>query len=208
MQPLQTGKMERELFYTYLQDTNRLNDKTLEEMKELTEEFPWFQVGWMLYLKNLKNINSPEFNTVLKKVAVMVPDRKNLFRFLNSDLPKRQLSIENLKAASSLYQLEGQVEPQNNKSLIDKFLSTESGSVRIKNEGTDGSVNLNNREFLQKSVAENDELITETLAAIYFQQKNYNKAQQAYQKLSLKYPEKSVYFAARIKEIEVLKNNN
>ena len=54
---------------------------------------------------------------------------------------------------------------------------------------------------------ENDEIITETLASIYTQQKNYDKALIAYQKLSLKYPEKNIYFASRIKEIEVLKNN-
>ena len=51
-------------------------------------------------------------------------------------------------------------------------------------------------------------VITETLASIYFQQKNFDKALDAYKKLSLKYPEKSVYFAGRIEEIELLKNNN
>ena len=66
---------------------------------------------------------------------------------------------------------------------------------------------MSNKDVSSRSVAENDELITETLAAIYYQQKNYEKAQEAYQKLSLKYPEKSVYFASRIKEIEVLKKN-
>ena len=56
--------------------------------------------------------------------------------------------------------------------------------------------------MISKSLSESDELITETLGNIYFQQKKYDKALDAFKKLSLKYPEKSVYFAARIEEIE------
>uniref|UniRef100_UPI003216D046 hypothetical protein n=1 Tax=uncultured Draconibacterium sp. TaxID=1573823 RepID=UPI003216D046 len=195
--------MNNEQFLTYLQDAEQLNEATLEEFKNLSDEYPWFQAGWMLYLKNLKTCNREDYDVVLKKVAVMVPERKNLFRFLNSELPAKQPGIEKLKAASSLYQLEGESVESN--SLIDRFLSAETGIIRQKNKGAGSH---ENRALLEKSVAENDEIITETLASIYFQQNNFEKAQQAYQKLSLKYPEKSVYFAARIKEIEVLKNNN
>ncbi|WP_346862812.1 hypothetical protein [uncultured Draconibacterium sp.] len=195
--------MDKEQFYTHLQNADSLNEHTLENLKNITEEFPWFQAGWMLYLKNLKNCNDPAYETVLKKVAVMVPERKNLFRFLNSELPAQQPSIEKLKAASTLYQLEGETSASD--SLIDRFLNSGSSVIRKKADVLNG---VENKELIEKSVAENDEIITETLASIYFQQKNYEKAQRAYQKLSLKYPEKSVYFAARIKEIEVLKNNN
>ncbi|NUM51334.1 MAG: hypothetical protein HUU48_09475 [Flavobacteriales bacterium] len=57
-------------------------------------------------------------------------------------------------------------------------------------------------EMAKKSVTENDELITETLAHIYFLQGNYQKALNAYKKLSLKYPEKKSYFATQIKLIK------
>ena len=52
------------------------------------------------------------------------------------------------------------------------------------------------------SVQEDDDLITETLANIYAEQGNEEKAIKAFEKLQLKYPEKKVYFAGRIKEIE------
>ena len=50
--------------------------------------------------------------------------------------------------------------------------------------------------------------MTETLARIYVEQKNYDKAIQSYQILSLKYPEKSSLFAIQIESIKVLKKNN
>lgn len=52
------------------------------------------------------------------------------------------------------------------------------------------------------SVLEDDHLITDTLANIYLKQGNYAKAIFAYEKLSLKYPEKSAYFAGQIAEIK------
>ncbi|MEQ8625694.1 MAG: tetratricopeptide repeat protein [Vicingaceae bacterium] len=52
------------------------------------------------------------------------------------------------------------------------------------------------------SVQEDDDLVTETLANIYAEQGNEEKAIKAFEKLQLKYPEKKVYFAGRIKEIE------
>jgi cytochrome c-type biogenesis protein CcmH/NrfG len=82
------------------------------------------------------------------------------------------------------------------------------GAIR-RLSGDEDSEGMENRvAILEKSVTENEELVTDSLASIYLQQKNYDKALAAYKKLSLKYPEKSIYFATQIEEIEKLKNNN
>jgi hypothetical protein len=60
-------------------------------------------------------------------------------------------------------------------------------------------------DYSLNSVEEKDDFITETLAKLYLEQENYEKAVETYKKLSLKYPEKSVYFASQIEKIE--KNN-
>ncbi|MDC0463220.1 hypothetical protein OAN36_03460 [Flavobacteriaceae bacterium] len=60
----------------------------------------------------------------------------------------------------------------------------------------------------EDQIIEDDNLMTETLARIYVEQKNYDKAIQSYQILSLKYPEKSSLFADQIESIKVLKKNN
>ena len=53
-----------------------------------------------------------------------------------------------------------------------------------------------------------DEPLTETLAGIYVKQGYHRKALATYEKLSLKYPEKSTYFASRIEEIKAEMNKN
>ena len=195
-------------FNNLLCDQRLLNDETVLELKLLTEKYPWFQLGWMVYLKNLKQIESPEYQSVLKKVAVRVPNRKLLYNYLNSDFQKKPDKIELENSLHVFDGFEGETENNNSNSLIDKFLLTKPGAIK-KVSGDENSLESENRiGIIEKSTAENDDLITETLAAIYFQQKNFGKALDAYKKLSLKYPEKSIYFATQIEEIEKLKNTN
>ena len=51
-------------------------------------------------------------------------------------------------------------------------------------------------------------LMTETLARIYLEQKNYKSAIQSYKILSLKYPEKSGFFADQIQAVKELQKQN
>jgi hypothetical protein len=53
-----------------------------------------------------------------------------------------------------------------------------------------------------KSAEDPNDLVSETLAQIYADQMLYEKAISTYRKLSLKVPEKSTYFADRIRELE------
>ena len=196
--------METDKFYNLLSNQNLLNQETVGELKLLTTKYPWFQLGWMQYLKNLKEIESPDYQEELKKVAVLVNDRKLLYNFLNIEIQRKSQKTELEKSVQD----SNQDEKGSGNPLIDKFLSSKPDKIIRNNNNQGSSENENRVDIAEKSDAENDDIITETLAAIYMQQKNYEKAINAYEKLSLKYPEKSIYFASQIKEIGKLKNTN
>lgn len=84
----------------------------------------------------------------------------------------------------------------NGEELIERFIKEEP-RIQVKKSGFFNPVNM-----AKKSVQESDEFITETLARIYAKQGNIPKAIRAYQKLSLKFPEKTAYFAALIEELK------
>jgi hypothetical protein len=67
---------------------------------------------------------------------------------------------------------------------------------------------IENIDVSFESIKEDNTLMTETLARVYLEQRKYNKAIQAFKILSLKYPEKSSFFADRIKAIKFLQKNN
>jgi hypothetical protein len=85
--------------------------------------------------------------------------------------------------------------------LIDKFIQANPKITPAKKEAP--LFNLANAQNSQS-----DTLMTETLARIYLEQKNYDKAIQAYKILSLKYPEKSGFFADQIQAVKELKKQN
>jgi len=61
---------------------------------------------------------------------------------------------------------------------------------------------LDTENKAKKSSEDSDQMVTETLAQIYADQMLYPKAIATYQKLMLKFPEKSRYFASRIENLE------
>ncbi|NRD19484.1 hypothetical protein HNV08_05450 [Winogradskyella eckloniae] len=85
--------------------------------------------------------------------------------------------------------------------IIDKFISENPKIKPISNNAPKPKL-VNNDDVIS------DSLMTETLARIYLEQKNYDKAIQSYKILSLKYPEKSSFFAHQIKLVKELKDNN
>ena len=80
--------------------------------------------------------------------------------------------------------------------IIDKFLSHDVPPLISVENMPD-----NQYDKSERSVQEG-EYVTETMAKIYMQQKKNDKAIKIYEQLALQFPQKSVYFAQKISEIQ------
>ena len=81
------------------------------------------------------------------------------------------------------------------KDLIEQFIkkAPELDNITPSNE--------NRKDISKSSVREKEDLASERLIQVYVKQGYYQKAMDAYKKLSLKYPEKSDYFAEQIEKL-------
>ena len=80
--------------------------------------------------------------------------------------------------------------------LIDAFLAK--GDIKI---GPVRDALESTGDWAQQGLVEDPSLVTETMAKLYAQQGQMGRARKAYKLLALKYPEKSVYFAAQLKKL-------
>jgi hypothetical protein len=125
-----------------------------------------------------------------------VPDHSDL---LELDLDENMTIISDESAKSQeQFSFEGKSgKKQLQSDLIDKFIIA---NPRI--EPNRGKTNLSVEDISKPFVETERGFITETLARIYVNQGYYSKAIDIYEKLSLKFPEKSSYFVSQIEKVK------
>ena len=161
-----------------------------------------------MLLKNLKILNHPDFDSYLKQGAIRIGDRRKLYHFLHQEESANEELTSVLAdhdplvkeyMAPGFYQLTDKKEDRE-ETLVDLIRSIRKKEAKKVLDEVDTPVKNEPEEQTENS------FVTETLARIYAQQKHYKKAIQAYENLSLKFPEKSTYFAGQIEKLEKLMN--
>ncbi|WP_298653081.1 hypothetical protein [uncultured Proteiniphilum sp.] len=71
--------MQKEDLYGWMENPDRLDASTLEELKEVVEEYPYFHTARLLYTKNLNLADSQGYEEELGRTAVLCNDRRKLF---------------------------------------------------------------------------------------------------------------------------------
>jgi len=212
--------MNKKNFIKILQNPEDLTAEELSFLNEINLEFPYFQISKAIYLKTLKNSNDIKFKKFLSSTAAYSRDRKILFDFIikgqNQDekvyFNKNEIStalIENIPSKDETIEENSFVEwlklsnlkpidRSNETNSIDKFISKK---PKLKVDVNESESNNDREDNLSNQAG----YMTETLAKLYLNQKNYEKAIQSYKILILKFPEKNSYFADQIKKIKSLK---
>ena len=197
-----------------LKNFDLIKEKEIAKLEEINFKYPFFQTSQILLSKGLLNIKSIRYDEQIKKAAAYSRNRKKLFLLITSQKNNNKVNDNDLKIHDApLYFKENDTHSfsqwlsltkvkkiRNNNhqdKLINNFIEHEH-EIKIKT----------NEEFFKpttaakKSLHQNNNLITPTLAEVYLKQGHFDKAIKAYEKLILKYPQKSTFFAEKIKLIK------
>jgi len=156
---------------------NIIDKSSLAQIKDENEKHSFSE--WL----NLKKQNIQNYKTVVEKPVNKVKETDNLTT-TNQNI---QQEIAQQVERSNINEFE---------SVLDKFIRENPRISRGKAEF------YNPVNKAKQSVEEDDDLVTETLATVYYKQGNFKKAIRAYEKLCLIYPHKMTYFASLIQKIK------
>jgi hypothetical protein len=183
-------------------------ESTLEHLDTLVQQYPYFQalhhLGWQI----AKNLKFKEEETLRKTSSLYTKNRLHLIP--NPEVTKEFISLANESDSFDevrsfvdwLHQLEGTILLQTEEGrLVDKFIANAPKIVVSKS--SEKQQDLTKKQYFNEQA-----LMTETLAEIYFKQGKFKKAKKAFEILALKYPEKSGFFADQIRKITNAQNQN
>lgn len=85
--------MTKQDFIEYLSHPENLNGHSIDVLEKLVQEYPYFQTGRMLYLKNLHNQNSIDYEKNLHITSAYAPGGKVLYNLIKKK-PAEKLGVK------------------------------------------------------------------------------------------------------------------
>ncbi len=201
--------MDLEDFYNEIKQFNHSTSPAID-MKETIVLYPYFMLAQLIQAKK---------NTIhLFNLNVLFPNRQYLYELLhkntkivndNLELLLSEKNKEEIRLSSEIEKKEEILCCLNEESisldeLIEKF-NTNCPKIicnieQLKEEEA-------YEDLCKSSVAEKMNIVSETLANVYVEQKSYDKAIKIYKTLMVRYPEKSSIFANLIEELKDIKSS-
>ena len=167
--------MKKTDFNHIVKNENDLSLTNKEDIDKLKHSFPYCEIIHYYSLLKAHFLDDINFPEILKDAALYSSNRKKLFDLIH---PEFKITKE-----------------KNNTQSFENWLNDNSLNLKQNNK-------KKIQKYINKSIEDNDNLTTETLAKIYFDQGHFERAIQAYKILCLKYPKKSGFFANQIKIIK------
>ena len=180
-------------------------DKALISIRKIIKNYPYLMSAKLLELQILKKTNNKGFKNALSNCAIQTSYRNILYKYLENTNEKvenyKKIDTLNKKTSYSFLQWLELIDTESKNPIptkfdrIDNSIENNSKIKNIKSFDSENSLEIDNG--FSKS-----EIMTETLAHLYWKQKKYKEAKKAFKILSLKYPEKSSLFADHLKKIK------
>lgn len=185
----------------YLDDYTRLEQPGVAlQLYELVLTYPWFTLGRYLQLRALRATDEAGYRRLLRQndVRLFTHPWPGVLLDSSVSLPDNVLWTNE----NALLPYTGGDTPSQPDmvSIIDQFLSNDELGERMM--PAPSPEDYPQEDISVESVTDDGENATETLAAIYLNQGMPDRAIEIYYKLSLKYPEKSTYFADLIARVQ------
>ncbi len=119
-------------FSRYIEDPSQLDRNTLEELKQLIADYPFFQLARLLYVANLFVLRDQSFGPELRKASALVPDRTALFQLVEA----KNYEIEVQHPADDEQAIMTESDDRTI-TLIDSFLSTQPAQTDEKDKAAE-----------------------------------------------------------------------
>ena len=185
---------DRSLLFDFITSSEFVNEKiTTESEEKIIQEIDVIDVQ---VIKSLHKKITSNFSENIEPVSNEILEIGKPLEFSKNESHSFSEWLQ-LTRFKPIDREEKVIQKPTNSDLIDKFIASKPRIKPVKNK-------VYKSAFQEEKISDNNYLMTETLAKVYLEQKKYKSAIKAYRILSLKYPEKSSFFADRIKAIELL----